>query len=96
MDAFKINASGTNVSRAELKDYVDLHFILKHLSLTQLLTYLSKKIPSLDQNLAMKALVSFDDITMEPIGFIEGNEITFDKIRDSIIQSVKSVPLGIC
>ena len=83
------------VSRAELKDYVDLYFILKHLSLTALLVDLSKKIPSFDQNLALKALVSFDDVTMGPIDFIKGNKVTFDTIRKSIVESIKSVPLGI-
>ncbi len=82
---------GAIVSRAELKDYVDLFFILKQLSLTELLTDLSKKIPSLDQNLVLKALVSFDDIAREPIDFIKGNEVTFDEMRESIVQSVKSV-----
>lgn len=83
------------VSRSELKDYVDLFFILKSLSLTDLLIKLSKKIPSLDQNLVLKALVSFDDVSIEPIDFIKGNEVTFDKIQALIIKSVKSVPLGI-
>ncbi len=82
---------GAIVSRAELKDYVDLFFILKQLSLTELLTNLSKKIPSLDQNLVLKALVSFDDIAREPIDFIKGNEVTFDEMRELIVQNVKSV-----
>ena len=83
------------VSRAELKDYVDLFFILKRLPLTELLAALSKKLPSLDQNLVLKALVSFDDVTLEPIDFIKGNEVTPDEIRESIIKNVKSLPLGI-
>ncbi|MFA6969475.1 MAG: hypothetical protein WC217_02655 [Candidatus Paceibacterota bacterium] len=86
---------GAIVSRAELKDYVDLFFILKQFPLTQLLGDLAKKIPSLDQNLVLKALVSFDDITLEPIDFIKGNEIAIEDIRKSITESVKSVPLGI-
>ncbi|MDO8624143.1 MAG: hypothetical protein Q7R54_02195 [bacterium] len=84
---------GAIVSRAELKDYVDLFFILKHLSLPKLLIDLSKKIPSLDQNLVLKALVSFDDIPTEPIDFTKGNEVTLDTIRKSIVESVKAVPL---
>ncbi|MHB1769720.1 MAG: nucleotidyl transferase AbiEii/AbiGii toxin family protein [Minisyncoccota bacterium] len=83
------------VSRAELKDYVDLFFILKRLSLSELLTALSRKLPSLDQNLVLKALVSFDDVTMEPIDFTEGNRVAFAKIQEAIVESVKSVPLGI-
>ena len=84
----------TIVSRAELKDYVDLFFILKHISLTKLLIDLAKKIPSLDQIFVMKALVSFDDIAVEPIDFIKGNEVTLGKIRETIVKSVRSVPLG--
>ena len=83
------------VSRAELKDYVDLFFILKKFSLVTLLAKLDQKIPSLDQNLVLKALVSFDDIEMGPIDFIKGNAVSFTKIRKLIIESVKSVPLGI-
>ena len=77
------------------RDYVDLFFILKRLPLTELLAALSKKLPSLDQNLVLKALVSFDDVTLEPIDFIQGNEVTLDEIRESIIKNVKSLPLGI-
>lgn len=86
---------GAIVSRAELKDYVDLFFILKQISLTELLIDLSKKTPSLDQNLVLKALVSFEDVAMDPIDFIKGNEVSPTTIRKSIIENVQSVPLGI-
>jgi len=85
----------TIVSRAELKDYVDLFFIFKQISLTQLLIDLSKKISSLDQNFVLKALVSFGDVDVGPIDFIKGHAVTFEEIQKSIIQSVQSVPLGI-
>jgi predicted nucleotidyltransferase component of viral defense system len=88
----KLNAI---VSRAELKDYVDIFFILKRIPLQTLFIELSKKIPSLDQNLALKALVSFGDVSLEPIDFIKGNEATFGEIQSSIIRNVKSMPLGI-
>jgi hypothetical protein len=51
--------------------------------------------PSLDQNLVLKAIVSFYDVTKDPIHFIEGQEVTFDEIQEAIIKSVKSIPLGI-
>lgn len=86
---------GAIVSRAELKDYVDLFFILKKFSLVTLLTKLAKKTPSLDQNLVLKALVSFEDVEMEPVNFIKGNVVSFAKIRKLIVESVKSVPFGI-
>jgi Nucleotidyl transferase AbiEii toxin, Type IV TA system len=86
---------GAIVSRSELKDYVDLFFVLKNTSLTALLVKLAEKIPSLDQNLVLKALVSFDDIQTEPIDFIKGKTVSTNEIRDSIIKSVKAVPIGI-
>ena len=45
--------------------------------------------------LVLKALVSFEDVPTEPVDFIEGNKVTFAKIQETIIKSVKSVPLGI-
>jgi predicted nucleotidyltransferase component of viral defense system len=83
------------VSRSELKDYIDLFFILRVVSLSVLLNKLAVKIPSLDQNLVLKAIVSFDDVSIEPIYFIKGNEVTFDEVQELIIKSIKSVKLGI-
>lgn len=88
----KLNAI---VSRAELKDYADLYFILKQRSLQDLLADLAKKIPSLDQNLVLKALVSFTDVSSEPIAFVSENEVTFAAIQQTIIEQVKTVSVGI-
>ena len=88
----KLNAI---VSRAELKDYVDLFFILKHIPLTNLLVHLANKIPTLDQNLALKALVSFDDLTQDPIDFISGHTVSAVELQTAIKAAVKAVPLGI-
>lgn len=86
---------GAIVSRAELKDYVDLFFILSRLSLPDLLNGLARKTPTLDRNLALKALVSFEDVSQDPIDFTKGSAVTFDDVRASIVEKVKALPLGI-
>lgn len=79
------------VSRAELKDYVDLYFILNEMSLPELLTASAKKMPQLDQNLILKSLVSFDDVIQEPITFQTGHQVSFDEIRNVLTKNVKDL-----
>ena len=55
--------------RASNKDYIDLYFILKHFSLSDLLEKAHDKYPELERNLILKSLVYFDDITSEKILF---------------------------
>ena len=86
---------GAIVSRAELKDYVDLFFILSRVPLPDLIAGLARKTPTLDRNLALKALVSFEDVAQDPIDFTKGSAVTFDEIRASIIERVGALPLGI-
>jgi len=76
-------------SRATLKDYVDIYFILKTVSLTQLLEDCTHKFPQLDQNLILKSLVYFDDLTTEPILFISGFETTVEEIKAKITDCVR-------
>jgi len=86
---------GAIVSRAELKDYVDLFFILSRIPLPDLIAGLARKTPTLDRNLALKALVSFEDVAQDPIDFTKGSAVTFDEIRASIVEKVRALPLGI-
>lgn len=79
------------VSRAELKDYVDLYCILKNISLSDLLAKLAKKIPALDRNLVLKALVSFDDVGKDPIDFTEGNEVSVNDIQSATTKMIRDI-----
>lgn len=67
--------------RSEIKDYVDLYFILRSLSLEKLLKYSSKKYPDLDRNLILKSLVYFEDIQGDPIVYRDGEEVNFEVIK---------------
>ncbi|HLC87635.1 MAG TPA: nucleotidyl transferase AbiEii/AbiGii toxin family protein [Patescibacteria group bacterium] len=76
-------------SRATLKDYVDLYFILKNLTLEELLNSAKDKFPQLDTGLVLKSLVYFDDIVEEPIIFKEGNKVSLDEIKQKLDGEVK-------
>ena len=51
--------------RASNKDYIDLHFILKRVSLSDLLEDAHIKYPELERNLILKSLVYFADAEYE-------------------------------
>ena len=80
----------TITSRAALKDYVDLYFILQGISLKELLEKSSKKHPTLDINLALKSLIYFDDVSMDPIDFMPNRAVSFDHMKTFLINEVKN------
>lgn len=75
--------------RSTMKDYVDLYFILQVLPLAKLLEYTMHKFPTLDQNLILKSLVYFDDITDSAIKYAPGHEVNFKEIQTVLQKSVK-------
>lgn len=75
--------------RATIKDYIDLYFILKNLSLESLLVDARKKFPMLDTNLILKSLVYFDDVSDEPMKFKRGNDTNFDRVKLFLMELVK-------
>lgn len=77
-------------SRSTTKDYVDLYFILKKISLPILLGLAKEKFPSLDANLILKSLVYFDDIIDEPIAYKHEHETDFELIKESLKSTVKN------
>jgi len=79
------------VSRATKKDYADLYFILKRCSLSELLIATEQKFPELDVNLALKSLAYFIDVQDESIKFRNNCEISWSKIKNSLLKSVKSL-----
>jgi predicted nucleotidyltransferase component of viral defense system len=78
-------------SRAELKDYVDVFFILKQISLQELLEKNKIKHPALDEMIVLKSLTFFEDINMQEIIWQKGFEISFDEIKKDLILSVSKV-----
>lgn len=79
------------VSRATNKDYIDIYFILKMISLESLLNSTKKKFLDIDENLILKSLVYFEDIEKNPIRFRNNNNVSFSKVKDYLKKSVLSI-----
>lgn len=77
--------------RASNKDYIDLYFILKRLSLSDLLKKAREKYPELERNLILKSLVYFQDVTLEKILFKNNNEVIFEEVKDKLRSAVKEL-----
>ena len=78
------------VSRAAWKDYVDLYFIFKKISLRALLEKMNQIMPDLDQNLILKSLVYFEDVADEPIMFKHGFNVSRREVEKFLIKQVKA------
>lgn len=77
------------VSRATMKDYVDLYFIFQKISLDRVLKALAEKMPELDENLVRKSLVYYKDLENEPIDFKHGNEADLATIENYFKELIK-------
>ena len=77
--------------RASNKDYIDLYFILKPFSLSELLDKAHGKYPELDRNLILKSLVYFEDVTQEKIIFKNKNDIDFEEVKKRLKSEVKKL-----
>ncbi len=62
--------------RAAYRDYVDLYYLFHDYSLQDIFTLAKKKYKNFDEGVYLKCLLSYDDITMSPIRFIKGFEVT--------------------
>jgi hypothetical protein len=62
------------LTRAAFRDYVDMYFILHHFSLNDIFRVAKKKYKNFDEGIYLKCLLSFDDIEMSPIQFINDFE----------------------
>jgi hypothetical protein len=84
----KINAV---VNRATLKDYIDLYFILKQKTLSEIMESLKIKMPELDNLLALKSIIYFGDIDAnEPIIF-KTEKVSLEEIKSCLIKEVKKL-----
>lgn len=77
--------------RAVEKDYIDLYFILKQISLADLLSKAKEKMPDLDYNLILKSLIYFRDVSKENIVFKHNLEVPFDEVKRFLEVEVKKV-----
>ncbi len=76
--------------RGSKKDFVDLFFILKIFSLTELFTFYKKKYPDGEEFLVFKSLTYFEDAEIEPMPKMV-NPIEWDEIKNRIISEVRKL-----
>ncbi|MBQ0142349.1 MAG: nucleotidyl transferase AbiEii/AbiGii toxin family protein [Prevotellaceae bacterium] len=78
--AMKVNAI---IGRGTRKDFIDIAFLLKKYSLSQILHFYFSKYPEASIFLASKSLAYFDDADNDPMPFML-NEETWDEIKQYI------------
>ena len=62
-----------------------------HFARVDLHNYGTQKFPTLDQNIILKSLVYFDDITDSSIKYITGNEISIEEIKKTLENTVRAL-----
>jgi len=77
-------------SRSLEKDYVDLYYILQTQSLEEMFDDATRKLPQLDRNVILKALVYFDDVEREHIIYKDGCVVEFSVVQDFLRRTVRS------
>jgi len=76
------------VSRATMKDYVDIYFLFNHFSFEDMLSFIRTKFPSLDENLIRKSMVYFDDVTEEKLVYKTETKLKWEEIKARIKKEV--------
>lgn len=84
--AMKINAIEGRGSR---KDFVDIHHLLQHYSLSELLEFYKLKYPEHSFFRALMSLTYFDDAEQQPMP-IMFNDVSWDEIKQNIYTEVKN------
>jgi predicted nucleotidyltransferase component of viral defense system len=77
--------------RIEFKDYVDIYYILKRVSLKKLINFFEKKIKDVDVNFILKTLVDFREVEIEPLEFMPSKKVSLEKIKKFVINEIKSL-----
>ena len=74
--------------RGSKKDFVDLHCLLQHMQLTEMLDCYSRKYPDGSVFLVLKSLVYFEDAEQDPMPDMLTNH-SWPEIKDSILEAYK-------
>ena len=85
--AMKISAI---INRGTKKDFIDLHFLLKEMSLNQILDLYDQKYPDGSRFIAIKSLTYFEDAESDPMPYMF-SDITWEEIKVSIINEVRKL-----
>lgn len=85
--AMKVNAISGDGTR--IKDFIDLYFLLKDFTLSEIIDFYRIKYNTRNDFHAMKSLVFFDDIITDPWpNMIREKSLSIDKIKDEITRQM--------
>lgn len=85
--AMKISAI---INRGTKKDFIDLHFLLKEMSLNHILDLYDQKYLDGSRFIAIKSLTYFEDAESDPMPYMF-TDITWDEVKVSIIDEVRKL-----
>lgn len=85
--AMKISAI---INRGTKKDFIDLHFLLKEMSLNKILDLYDQKYPDGSRFIALKSLTYFEDAESDPMPYMF-SDITWEEVKVSIIDKVRKL-----
>lgn len=79
------------VSRGTKKDFVDLYFLLKNLTLIELFYYYKRKYPVKDYTyILLKSLVYFEDADQDPMPILY-EPVGWEEVKNTIAKEVRKV-----
>jgi hypothetical protein len=80
--------------RGSRKDFIDIYFLLKEMTLETLLTYTKEKYLESDysETHILKSLVYFDDAEVQPMPRMH-QDVSWEQMKQTIIAAVKSTPV---
>lgn len=84
--AMKISAI---INRGTKKDFIDLYFLLKVMTLEQILNLYDQKYPDGSRFIAIKSLTYFEDAESDPMPYMF-SDVTWNNIKESIITEVQN------
>ena len=85
--AMKVSAI---INRGTKKDFIDLHFLMKEMSLNKILDLYDQKYPDGSRFIAIKSLTYFEDAESDPMPYMF-SDITWEEIKVSIINEVRKL-----
>ena len=74
-------------NRGSRKDFIDMYFLLKHYSLSEILQFYKRKYPEHSEFVAMRSLTYFEDSETYAIPPMFA-EMDWEKLKRSIIKAV--------
>ncbi len=83
--AMKISAI---INRGTKKDFIDLHFLLKEMSLNQILDLYDQKYPDGSRFIAIKSLTYFEDAESDPMPYMF-SDITWEDVKVAIVDEIR-------